>query len=84
MTQELAGFVAATAEEFGVPGAAVGVLAGFREIHVAHGVTNLDHPLPIDEHTLFHIAAVTKTFTATALMRLAAEGKVDLDAPVRR
>ncbi|WP_433176242.1 serine hydrolase domain-containing protein [Actinoallomurus sp. CA-150999] len=85
MTQEqLAGFVEATAEEFGVPGAAVGVLVGGREIHVAHGVTNLDHPLPIDEHTLFPIASATKTFTATALMRLAAEGKVDLDAPVRR
>ena len=30
------------------------------------------------------LGSVTKTFTATALMRLVAEGQVELDAPVRR
>src|SRR5690242_5458997 len=34
--------------------------------------------------TLFLIGSVTKTFTATAVMRLVADGKVALDAPVRR
>ncbi len=33
---------------------------------------------------MFLLGLVTKTFTATALMRLVAEGKVDLNAPVRR
>jgi CubicO group peptidase (beta-lactamase class C family) len=33
---------------------------------------------------LFLIASVTKTFTATAVMRLVADGKIALDAPVRR
>ncbi|MEV0199647.1 serine hydrolase [Nonomuraea sp. NPDC050691] len=47
-------------------------------------MTSLANPLPVDEKTLFHLASVTKTFTATALMRLAAEGRVDLHAPVRR
>ncbi|NBE92628.1 beta-lactamase family protein [Nonomuraea sp. KC401] len=82
--EELAGFVTEAATEFGLPGAAAGVLTGGREFHASHGVTSLDNPLPVDERTLFHIASVTKTFTATALMRLAAEGKVALDAPVRR
>ncbi|WP_424887291.1 serine hydrolase domain-containing protein [Streptomyces sp. XH2] len=72
------------AEEFGVPGVAVGVLIDGQEIYASHGVTNVGNPQPVDEDTLFHVASVTKTFTATALMRLAAEGKVDLDAPVRR
>ncbi|MDX6282596.1 MAG: hypothetical protein QOH03_3667, partial [Kribbellaceae bacterium] len=31
-----------------------------------------------------HIASVSKTFTATALLRLVHQGKVELDAPVRR
>ncbi|GAA3607500.1 hypothetical protein GCM10022419_110510 [Nonomuraea rosea] len=85
MSQEnLSEFVEAAAKEFGIPGVAVGVLAGGREFHAAHGVTSVDHPLPVDERTLFHLASVTKTFTATALMRLVAEGKVDLAAPVRR
>ncbi|GAA4588620.1 CubicO group peptidase (beta-lactamase class C family) [Actinoplanes octamycinicus] len=66
-----------------VPGMAAGVLSGDRIVHAAHGVTNLDNPQPVDEHTLFHLASVTKTFTATALVRLAAAGRLDLAAPVR-
>jgi Beta-lactamase len=30
------------------------------------------------------MGSVTKTFTATAVMHLVADGKVDLDTPVRR
>jgi CubicO group peptidase (beta-lactamase class C family) len=81
---ELAGFVEATAKEFEVPGVSVGVLVDGQESYASHGVTSVDNPLPVDERTLFHAASVTKTFTATALMRLVAEGKVDLSAPVRR
>jgi CubicO group peptidase (beta-lactamase class C family) len=85
MSQEkLSEFVAVTAKELDVPGVAVGVLVDGQEIYASHGVTSIDNPLPVDEKTLFHLGSVTKTFTATALMRLAAEGKVDLDAPVRR
>ncbi|MFI9805182.1 serine hydrolase domain-containing protein [Streptomyces sp. NPDC052301] len=87
MSQErerLSEFVERTAREFGIPGVSVGVLTGGREIRVAHGVTDAEHPRPVDERTLFHLASVSKTFTATALMRLAEQGRVDLDAPVRR
>ncbi|MFI9252198.1 serine hydrolase domain-containing protein [Streptomyces sp. NPDC053069] len=82
--ERLAAFVESAAKEYGVPGAAVAVLTGGEEIHVTYGVTNVEHPLPIDEHTLFHLASVSKSFTATALMRLVEQGRVDLDAPVRR
>ncbi|MCI3928576.1 serine hydrolase domain-containing protein [Streptomyces sp. AN091965] len=85
MSQEkLAEVVKARAAEFGVPGMSVGVLVDGQEIFASHGVTSLGAPVPVDEKTVFHLASVSKTFTATALMRLVAEGKVDLDAPVRR
>ncbi|MCX2185324.1 beta-lactamase family protein [Streptomyces sp. SKN60] len=84
LQEKLAAFVAAQAAESGVPGVSVGVLLDGREICASHGVTSLGNPAPVDEKTLFHLASVSKTFTATALMRLVAEGKVDLDAPVRR
>ncbi|AVV46621.1 serine hydrolase [Streptomyces sp. P3] len=85
MSQEkLSDIVAAQAQEFGVPGVAVGVLLDGQEIYASHGVTSLNNPLPVDEKTLFSLGSVSKTLTATALMRLVAEGKVDLDAPVRR
>ena len=67
-----------------VPGVAVGLLHGGREIRVVHGITHAEHPLPVDDRTLFQIASLTKPFTATALLRLADEGRVDLEAPVRR
>ncbi len=48
------------------------------------GVTSVRHPLPVDEKTLFQIGSTTKTFTATAVMRLVEAGRVALDEPVRR
>ncbi|MGF1431668.1 serine hydrolase domain-containing protein [Kitasatospora sp. LaBMicrA B282] len=82
--QQLSEFVAATAKELDVPGVAVGILMDGQEYYAAHGVTSLANPLPVDEKTLFHLGSTTKIFTATALMRLVAEGRVELDAPVRR
>jgi CubicO group peptidase (beta-lactamase class C family) len=77
-------FVAAKARQFGVPGVAAGVWAQGREVFACHGVTSIDNPLPVDKDTLFVIGSVTKTFTATAIMRLVEAGRVELDAPVRR
>ena len=85
--EKLAEFVAAAAKEFDVPGVAVGVLVGGEEFYACHGVTSAAGPtvpVPVDEHTLFHLASLSKSYTATALARLAAQGRVDLDAPVRR
>ena len=47
------------------------------------GVTSVENSLPVDRHTLFALGSVTKTFTATTLMRLEADGRIKLDAPVR-
>jgi CubicO group peptidase (beta-lactamase class C family) len=81
---KLSDFVEATSRKFNIPGVAVGVWADGKEAYACQGVTSVENPLPIDQDTLFLIASVTKTFTATALMRLVAEGKVELNAPVRR
>lgn len=80
----LSDVVEATATKLGIPGAAAGVWADGREVYACHGVTSVDNPLPVDQHTLYLLGSVTKTYTATALMRLVAEGRVELDAPVRR
>lgn len=82
--ETLSGVVASMAGEFGVPGVAAGVWAGGREVYACYGVTSIENPLPVNQDTVFVLGSVTKTFTATAMMRLVAEGKVQLDAPVRR
>jgi CubicO group peptidase (beta-lactamase class C family) len=38
----------------------------------------------VDADTLFRIGSTTKTFTATAMMRLVDQGRVDLTAPARK
>jgi CubicO group peptidase (beta-lactamase class C family) len=75
--------VSALAQEVGVPGVAVGVLQDGWEQHAFHGVTSVTNPLAVDERTLFLCGSITKTFTATAIVRLAEQGLVELDAPVR-
>jgi CubicO group peptidase (beta-lactamase class C family) len=75
--------VSTLAEELRIPGVAVGVLLDGREEHAFHGVTSVENPLPVDERTHFLCGSTTKTFTATAIMRLVEQGRVDLDSPVR-
>jgi CubicO group peptidase (beta-lactamase class C family) len=66
-----------------VPGVALGIVSEGRELTKGFGVTNVRHPLPVDEKTLFQIGSTTKTFTATAAMRLVEAGKLALDHPIR-
>lgn len=78
----LSDFVEATAKKFKIPGVAVGVYADGKEVYACHGVTSIENPLPVDRDTLYVLGSITKSFTATALMRLVAEGKVELNALV--
>src|SRR5262249_56495017 len=79
----LASLADAKMKEYGVPGVAVGVVADGATTIRALGVTNVEDPLPVTAHTVFPIASISKTFTATAVMRLVEQGKIDLRAPVR-
>ena len=67
-----------------VPGVAVGVVDADGPRTWGFGITNVEHRLPVDADTVFEIASITKTMTATVAARLAAEARLDLDAPVRR
>ncbi|MDO9303110.1 MAG: serine hydrolase domain-containing protein, partial [Anaerolineales bacterium] len=67
-----------------VPGAAVGVWHKGKEYTAGFGVTSVENPLHVTPDTLFQIGSISKTFTATLLMQLAEQGKVDLDAPVKK
>lgn len=69
--------------EFNVPGVAIGIFDNGVIITRGLGVNNIEDPLPVTDHTVFPIASISKTFAATMLMRLAEQGKVDLQAPVR-
>jgi CubicO group peptidase (beta-lactamase class C family) len=76
---DLSAFVAAECTRLGVPGAAAGIIAGGTSYGCTHGVTDVDHPRPVDADTLFMIGSTTKTLTATAVMTLVRDGLVSLD-----
>jgi CubicO group peptidase (beta-lactamase class C family) len=80
---ELDAMVQELMDRFQVPGVAVGVIADGKEHTAGFGVTNINHPLPIDADTLFQVGSITKTYTGTLIMRLVDDGLVELDAPVR-
>jgi CubicO group peptidase (beta-lactamase class C family) len=79
----LASLAQSKMKEYGVPGVALGIVQGDVVSIRGLGVTNVEDPLPVTAHTVFPIASISKTFAATAMMRLVEQGKVDLRAPVR-
>jgi CubicO group peptidase (beta-lactamase class C family) len=70
-------------KEYSVPGVAIGVISEGTVTSRGLGVTNVEDPLPVTPHTVFPIASISKTFAATAIIRLLEQKKVDLKAPVR-
>ena len=70
-------------KEYGIPGVALGVIENGNLATRGLGITNVEDSLPVTAHTVFPIASISKTFAATAMMRLVEQGKVNLRAPVR-
>jgi CubicO group peptidase (beta-lactamase class C family) len=68
----------------GSPGAAVAVLRnGVVVLERGYGSAQLEHDAPITPATVFHVASVTKQFTAFAIVLLAEQGALSLDDEVR-
>ena len=64
------------------PGAVVGVMRGGAiELCKGYGLASIELGVPIRPHTRFRIASVSKQFTVTAALMLAAEGKLKLGDP---
>ena len=67
------------------PGCALAVMQGGETVYKrGYGMANLEYGIPITPTTIFHVASVSKQFTAFAVTLLAAEGKVSLDDEVCR
>jgi CubicO group peptidase (beta-lactamase class C family) len=70
-------------DEAEAPGMALGVSTrdGERIIRT-YGFANRDAQIPVDQATLFEIGSISKHFLSVVFMQLAAEGRIDLHAPV--
>ena len=67
------------------PGCALSVMRDGQIIYKrGYGMADLDHDVPITPETVFHVASISKQFTAAAIVLLAQEGKLSLDDDVRK
>ncbi|AKQ64432.1 penicillin-binding protein [Myxococcus hansupus] len=67
------------------PGGAVGIYREGELIHArGYGAANLESAVPITPATVFHVASLSKQFTAVLVGLLAREGHFSLDDDIRR
>jgi len=72
-------------EQQRVPGAAVALVHEGRVIFSqCYGYADIQKKVPITEDTYFMIGSLTKSFTALAVLKLIEQGKVDLNADIKK
>lgn len=72
-------------QDHACPGVQVAIARrGAPMLSKGYGVANLETGTPVDERSVFRIGSLTKQFTAAAVIRLAADGRLNLDDPVAK
>lgn len=67
------------------PGLAIAVMKDGQSVYrKGFGMADLEHNVPITPSTVFHVASVSKQFTAFAALLLAEEGRLSLDDDIRK
>lgn len=67
------------------PGCALAVMKDSRIIYErGYGMADLDHDVTITPATVFHVASMSKQFTAASILLLEQDGKLSVDDDVRR
>src|SRR5437870_3843534 len=70
----------ATWNRTGSPGCAIGIIRNDSLIYAkGYGMANIEYDIPITPETIFHMASVSKQFTACSIVLLAKQGKLKLD-----
>jgi CubicO group peptidase (beta-lactamase class C family) len=70
-------------DELGIPGLSIAVVRqGEVVLARGYGQANVEHDVAAKPETVYLLASITKTFTATAIMMLVEEGKLGLDDPI--
>ncbi len=67
------------------PGCALGVYQNGQIVYKhGYGMANLNDEIPITPATVFHVASMSKQFTAASILLLAEQGKLSLDDDVHK
>jgi CubicO group peptidase (beta-lactamase class C family)/imidazolonepropionase-like amidohydrolase/Tol biopolymer transport system component len=77
--------VRGTMEQLQAPGLAVAVVHRGVVLHArGYGVAELEHRTPVTDQTMFQSGSLGKQFTSAGIMALVEDGRLDLEASVRR
>jgi CubicO group peptidase (beta-lactamase class C family) len=67
------------------PGCALGIYQNGQIVYKhGYGMANLNDDIPITPATVFHVASMSKQFTAASILLLAQQGKLSLDDDVHK
>ena len=67
------------------PGSAIGIVKNDTLIYAkGYGMANLEYSIVITPETIFHMASVSKQFTAYSIVLLAKQGKLQLDDDIHK
>lgn len=67
------------------PGCALAILKDGNIIYKkGYGISNFEYNIEIDPSSVFHVASLSKQFTAAAIIRLSLEGKLNLNDDIRK
>lgn len=67
------------------PGIAIGIIEQNKLVLQKQiGLANIEHQIPITDKTSFHVASVSKQFTAFAILQLEDQGQLSLDDDIRK
>lgn len=53
-------------------------------VMIVHGMTNLEHDIPISPQTTFYVGSLSKQFTAMSVLFLVEQGKLSLNDDVHK
>jgi CubicO group peptidase (beta-lactamase class C family) len=66
-------------QEFAIPGLAIGIVDNGQPVYMrGFGLRDSQTDQPVNAHTMFHLASLTRSFTATAIMQLAERRQLGL------
>jgi len=79
------GMVRQKMDEAGIPGLSISIAIDGRIVwSKGYGLADVENAVPAAPETAYRSASIGKPMTATAVMRLVEEGRIDLDAPIQR
>ena len=81
--EELIDFIESVMESDHIPGLSVAVVKGEHIVwNKSFGIANIEQNIPVSDTTMFMLASVSKTVTATALMQLWQNDLINLDEDI--